>query len=61
MPLAAIKALCEHGADLKVRDHDGYSILHCAAVVAAELRNHTILEYILKTGKVDFNARDQKG
>ena len=27
-PLAAIKALCEHGADMKVRDHDGHSMLH---------------------------------
>ena len=33
--LAAVKALCEQGADMKVRDHDDMSILHLAATTAA--------------------------
>ena len=58
MNIATIKALCEHGADMKVLTHHDRNILHLAADVAANKGAHAILDYLIKAGKVDINDKD---
>ena len=46
---------------MKVRNHIGSSIIHLAVAQAAQLGNYYILDYVIKTGKVDINQRDDSG
>ena len=58
---AVVKALCDHGSDMQVLTNYDANLLHLAAGTASQTKKHTVLDYIIKSGKVDINARDEDG
>ena len=61
LSLATIKALCEHGANIRVLDYNGHGLLALAVYAAEREGKHEILDYFIKSCKFDLNARDSYG